>query len=202
MDFCYVWLRRLAPDTPFFDVEATKTDQDAVGSTTQAGVDLAEFTRRLSEVFGASTAALKAGGAFVFTYHHNDLDAYAPLVVAALDAGLLPTRLYGCPSEMRASKHIHGRNAATVDTVFVLRKPPFAETAVFGDVQPAVDARLAALRRAGLKPTAADRACVRHSLLAARAMSVLADGWNAHDHIDVRLDHAQAALRGRLAVAA
>jgi hypothetical protein len=42
--------------------------------------------------------------------------AYAPLVVACPDSGLTVTRLYGCPSEMRASTHNHGGNAATIDT--------------------------------------------------------------------------------------
>lgn len=199
MDYCFAWLRRLAPDTPYFDVDAAKTEQDAVGSTTEGGVDLVEFTRRLSEVFVASAAALKPGGAFIFTYHHNDLDAYAPLVVASLDAGLVPTRLYGCPSEMRQSKHIHGRNASTVDTVFVLRKPPVGLPA--REFSPAtgsaaVDARLAALRRAGLKPTAADRACVRHSVLAAQAMAALAESWTTDMEVGERMLDALCALRG------
>lgn len=204
MGFCYAWLKRLAPNTPYFDVETAMTDQDAVGSTTHAGVDLDEFTHRLSEVFCAATAALKPAGAFIFTYHHNDLDAYVPLVVAALDAGLVPTRLYGCPSEMRASTHIHGRNAATVDTVFVLRKPPVSTVATdFEQVKSAVDARLAAVRRSGLKPTAADRACVRHSVLAARAMALLAPTWEAGGgQSSERVVVALAALRGTVAVTA
>jgi hypothetical protein len=185
MDFCYAWLRRLAPETTFFDVPSAKTEQDAVGSVAEGGIGLVDFTGRLSEVFRASTEALKPGGAFIFTYHHNDLDAYAAPVVACLDAGLEPTRLYGCPSEMRASKHIHGRNAATVDTVFVLRKPPVPAdlTGAFATaaVGPAVAARLAALRRAGMMPTDADRACVRHSVLAARAMARLASTWDSDD---------------------
>jgi hypothetical protein len=198
MDFCFVWLRKLAPATPFFDVASAKTDQDAVGTGTEAGVGLAEFTRRLSEVYTAAANALKPGCAFVFTYHHNDLEAYAPLVVACLDAGLEPTRLYGCPSEMRASKHIHGRNAATVDTVFVLRKPPLPAELVHAfttvTVQAAVGARLSALRRAGMKPTAADRACVRHSVLAARAMARLAPTWDADAEMSTRVSRALEAL--------
>jgi adenine-specific DNA methylase len=194
MDFCYAWLRKLAPDTPFFDVPSAKTDQDAVGSVGDGVVGLIEFTDRLSEVFCASATALKPGGAFIFTYHHNDLEAYAPLVVACLDAGLEPTRLYGCPSEMRASKHIHGRNAATVDTVFVLRKPPIpAElTSTFSAIAVGrvVAARIAALQRAGMKPTDADRACVRHSVVAARAMARLAPIWEPEEATFERLDRA------------
>jgi putative DNA methylase len=198
MDFCYAWLRRLTPDTPYFDVPSAKTEQDAVGSANGVNVSLIEFTSRLSEVFCAATTPLKAGGAFIFTYHHNELSAYAPLVVACLDAGLTPTRLYGCPSEMRASKHIHGRKAATVDTVFVLRKAPVSVessgTLSTASVQSVVDARLAALRRAGLKPTEADRACVRHSVLAARAMADLAASWDTHCAASARVARALDAL--------
>jgi adenine-specific DNA methylase len=198
MNFCFTWLRKLAPDTSFFDVPSAKTDQDAVGTATQAGVDVVEVTRRLSKVYRAAATALKPSGAFIFTYHHNDLTAYAPLVVACLDAGLEPTRLYGCPSEMRASKHIYGRNASTVDTVFVLRKPPlpaglfcaFSSVAV----HTVVSARLAALRRAGMTPTSADRACVRHSVLAARAMAGLASSWDANAAATVRVARALEAL--------
>jgi hypothetical protein len=93
MDFCYAWMRRLAPDTPFFDVARTKTEQDAVGSADGVNVSLVEFTSRLAEVYCAAASALKPGGAFIFTYHHNELAADAPLVVACLDAGLTPTRL-------------------------------------------------------------------------------------------------------------
>jgi len=179
MDFCYAWLRRLAPDTAYFDVTHTKTDADAVGSVGSVG--LTEFAERLSEAYTAGARALRPGGAFAFTYHHNDLDAYAPLVVACLDAGLVVTKVLACPSEMRASTHIHGRNAATTDAVFVLRKPPLpaAVSAFNGDVDPNrfVGNRAQALRRAGLSVTAADRACLRHAALAARAMARLRDGW-------------------------
>jgi len=143
---------------------------------------LPEFAERLSEVFTASASALKPGGAFCFTYHHNELDAYAPLVVACLDAGLVPTALFVCPSEMRASTHIHARNASTVDSVFVLRKEPVPASVRRNfdelDVSRHIRARLDALRHAGVKTTAADRLCIRHAALAATAMARLADGWD------------------------
>ncbi len=62
MDFCYVWLRRLAPGTSYFDVQTAKTDTDAVGSDSAAGsVGSGEFTERLSEVFCAAANALQDG---------------------------------------------------------------------------------------------------------------------------------------------
>ena len=202
MDFCYAWLRRLAPATSYFDTPTAKTDSDAVGADTAAGVDLVEFTRRLSEVYVAAAHALRPGGAFIFTYHHNDPDAYAPLVVACADAGLTVTRLYGCPSEMRSSTHIHGRNAATIDTVFVLRKPPLpVPAASFASPGRFVAARVAALARAGLQPTDADRACLRHAHAAARAITEIARGWDPDAPVADRVATAIDALAGRVAVA-
>jgi hypothetical protein len=200
MDFCFVWLRKLAPETAYFDVTTAKTDQDAVGSASNRGADLAEFTRRLSEVYAAAATALKADAPFIFTYHHNDLEAYAPLIVACLDAGLVPTRLYGCPSEMRASTHIRGRNASTVDTVFVLRKQVAAEANpayLSLPVSALVALRVGALQRAELKPTDADRACLRHSVLAVRAMARLAETWDASLDVGERLLIALEALQSR-----
>ncbi len=186
MEFCYAWLRRLSPDTDFFDVAHAKTAEDAVGSAGQ--VDLSEFARRLGVVFVAATRALKPGGVFAFTYHHNELEAYAPLIVACLDAGLVPTKLFACPSEMRASTHIHGRHAATTDAVFILRKPPTAEPGAVDfvdiDVERYVAARIRALRRAGTSVSSADRVCLRYATLAARTMARLADDWRATDESD------------------
>jgi adenine-specific DNA methylase len=180
MDFCYVWLRRLAPATPYFKRSTAKTADDAVGSGGDEAVDIVEFTDRLSTVFAAATRALKPGAPFCFTYHHNELDAYAPLVVACLNAGLVPTAVYACPSEMRSSTHIHQRNAATVDTLFVLRKPPVAlGDEVAGDA--GVRTHLAALRRVGLQPTDADRDCLRSGQLAVQAMRALEADWSAMD---------------------
>jgi adenine-specific DNA methylase len=198
MDFCFVWLKRLAPKTSFFAAQTTKTDQDAVGSARDGGVDLAEFTRRLSGVYVAAAVALKPGAALAFTYHHNDLDAYAPLVVACLDAGLVPTRVFGCPSEMRASTHIRGRNASTVETVFILRKPPVPPGLAVEfhnlDIGSAVDGRMRALRRAGLTATDADRACLRHSMLAVRAIAQLESIWDAENGDEERVASALTAL--------
>lgn len=178
MDFCYVWLRRLAGSTSFFRGSTTKTEDDAVGSGGQDAVGIIEFTSRLSTVFEAATRALKPGAPFCFTYHHNDLDAYAPLVVACLNAGLVPTAIYACPSEMRSSTHIHQRNAATVDTLFVLRKLTGTLTETPSMIGAAgVRRHLAALRRVGLKPTDADRECLRNGQLTVHAMLELGTGW-------------------------
>lgn len=200
MDFLYAWLRRLEASR-HFDTPRAQTDEDAVGSTS---VDLAEFTRRLSGVYTAAAAALKPGGAFAFTFHHNDVAAYAPLIVACLDAGLIPTRLYACPGEMRASRHIHDRHASTVDAVFILRKPPVEMVSARAFAHPGrvVAARVAALERAGLRVSAADRTCLRSAALAMRAMARLAGHWRQQAPLAERLAAADAALRGESLITA
>lgn len=196
MDFCYVWLRRLA-DAPYFGPLHTKTVEDAVAP--RAGkAELADFTDKLSKIFIPAADALKPGGMFAFTYHHNELAAYAPLVVACLDAGLRPSRLVACPSEMRASTHIRNRQAATLDAVFILRKvdPDLHAPLLRPDASAAglAGARLRAMKRAGLTPTTADRRCMRYSAEAIVAIAALADTWDHTPSIEDRLMQALSAL--------
>lgn len=194
IDFCYVWLRRLAP-TAFFRLRSAKTADDAVGADRGAAVDIVEFTRRLSGVFVAAARALKADGAFCFTYHHNEIAAYVPLIVGALDAGLVPTAVFACPSEMRSSTHIYERNAATIDTLFVLRKRGAGVAAhKVADVGEEVARHVAAMRRAGLDVADADRDCLRSGQLTARAMIELASSWLPAEPLEERFARAQAAL--------
>jgi hypothetical protein len=65
--------------------------------------------------------ALKPGSPLVFTYHHNALNAYYPVAVAILDAGLTCSASLPCPGEMCASIHINGTGSSIIDTVFVSR---------------------------------------------------------------------------------
>src|SRR5262249_30609092 len=91
IDFCYVWLRQsLAAEFPQFRPASTRAADELPGNL-PLGRDLELFTQGLSEVFSRFAAALKPGAPFVFTYHHNEITAYVPLVVALLDAGLACT---------------------------------------------------------------------------------------------------------------
>jgi adenine-specific DNA methylase len=58
------------------------------------------FTTGLSGVFSNVSFGLKKNAPFVFTYHHNDINAYFPVAVAILDSGLSCTRVLPCPAEM------------------------------------------------------------------------------------------------------
>ncbi len=194
MDFCYAWLRRLMPDTSFFAQMTSKSEDEVTGNSTNGrGID--EFAERLSGVYQAAAKALKPGGPFAFTYHHNDLESYAALIVAVLDAGLVPITTLVCPSEMRGSIHINGSDSSCVDTVFVLRKPPVGAV---GDRDIPVNERLTAhvqnLVEAGLKVTNGDRRCIRHGILAEETMRALAPAWESTVSISGRMSIARARL--------
>jgi len=108
MDFCYVWLRKLLGSTfPEFRKESTRHQNELTGNINM-GRGLDHFTEGLSQTLRKATNALKPGRPLVFTYHHNQLDAYVPLAVAILDAGLVCSASLPCPAEMGASIHING----------------------------------------------------------------------------------------------
>lgn len=195
MDFCYAWLRKLVPETAFFQNSSAKSDSEVTGNQTQ-GRTLSGFAERLSEVYRAAAKALKPGGPFVFTYHHNSLDSYAAIVVACLDSDLVPITTMPCPSEMRGSIHISNTGSSRVDTVFVLRKPPAATPAeADAAIDDLVDEELQHLLDADLTVTDGDRRCLRFGLMAEAAMRRLAPGWDSGAPIEIRIERAASILR-------
>ncbi|MDQ3729176.1 MAG: DNA methylase [Actinomycetota bacterium] len=194
MDFCYAWLRRLMPDASFFAPPSAKSDAEVTGNTTHRR-DLAAFAGSLSAVYCAAADALKPGHLFAFTYHHNDLRSYAAVVVAILDAGLVPMTTIACPSEMRGSIHISNADSSRIDTVFVLRKPPAALPEI-PDAAPGerLGKQVQPLLDAGLTVSQGDRRCITYGLLADQALRRLAPSWEASAPISERLARSQATL--------
>src|SRR5205085_8805258 len=69
MDFCYVWLRRLAGDSePAFSNPTTR-HRNELTENASMGRGVEHFSEGLSQAFQNVSRALKAGGPFVFTYH-------------------------------------------------------------------------------------------------------------------------------------
>jgi len=130
---------------------------------------------------------------FVFTYHHNDPLAYAPLVVAVLDTGLTCTATLPVPGEMSASLHVAGTKSSILDSVFVCRTPG----AVDQD-QTTVGARLerdvTELARVPYKPTPGDIACLTAGHVAGAAIQQLRATWNPSIDLAERIDLATAEI--------
>ena len=196
MDFCYVWVRKLVnPENPVFQLRSTRNPDELTGNITMER-GLEHFTLGLSAVFQNMARALKPGGPMAFTYHHNKLEAYHPVIVAILDAGLTCSASIPCPAEMGASIHISGTGSSIVDTVFVCRSTGTIPRRWLAESPEQIAALvlddLEKLKIGGLKPTRGDIRCIIYGHLARLAVWRLRVAW----------DKAQSALTKLAAVAA
>jgi len=192
MDFCYVWLRKLAGSGhPEFASPTTRNTAELTGNVNM-GRDISHFTEGMSAAFRKATFRLKLGSPLVFTYHHNKLDAYVPLAVAIMDAGLTCSASLPCPAEMGASIHINGTASSVIDTVFVCRKTGLVPKKWVVDsaealavlVQDEVDALLAG----GLNATQGDIRCIVYGHLTRLAVWHLRSDWNRDLPTNERMD--------------
>ena len=182
MDFCYVWLRRLAGDEPEgFHRPSTRSPDELTGNITQAR-GLEHFTEGLSTIYSRMARALKPSAPLVFTFHHNKLDAYCAVGVAMLDASLVCSAALPCPAEMGGSIHIHGTNSSIIDTVFVCRDSGAApEVWLFETPERLVEIvgeDLADLAATGRIPTYGDTRCILLGHLTRMAVWNLRDTWS------------------------
>jgi adenine-specific DNA methylase len=183
MHFCYVWLRKLmGGDFPGLESLTTRHTGELTGNVT-AERGLAHFAEGLANVYTRMAHALKPGAPLVFTYHHNQQDAYLAVGMAILDAGLTCSASLPCPAEMGGSIHIHGTGSSIVDTVFVCRQRGTTPRSwLFHDASGLagiMSGELAELRAAGMKPTAGDIRCMALGHITRMAIWQLRPFWNA-----------------------
>jgi len=192
MDFCYVWLRKLAgKNVSEFAAPSTRHPGELTGNENM-GRGLEHFTEGLSSVFQKMASALKRGAPLVFTYHHNRIDAYYPAAVAILDAGLACSASLPCPGEMGASIHISGTKSSILDTVFVCRStgrvpakwivssPEGLADLVRGDLEK--------LKVPSFTATLGDIRCIIFGHLTRLAVWFLRKDWDSRLPTDHRLD--------------
>ncbi len=181
VDFNYVWLRRLVTDIDgVFGKPSTRNENELTGNITMER-GLAHFTEGLAAVFVNMAKALKPGAPLAFTYHHNTMEAYLPIIVAILDAGLTCSASIPCPAEMGASIHINGTGSSVVDTVFVCRSTGVVSRRLIvstpKEIARLVHADLERLRNGNLNPTHGDIRCVAHGHLVRLAIWNLRKDW-------------------------
>ena len=182
MQFCYVWLRKImGEDFPGLKLLTTRHADELTGNET-AERGPVHFAEGLANVYMRMTQALKPGAPLVFTYHHNQQDAYLAVGMAILDAGLTCSASLPCPAEMGGSIHIHGTGSSIVDTVFVCRKTGTTpRSGLFDDAEGLVrimSGELAELRAAGMKPTAGDIRCTALGHITRMAIWRLRPSWD------------------------
>jgi adenine-specific DNA methylase len=192
MDFCYVWLRRLVgPGGGEALMRTTTRSPDELTGNATMERDLAHFTEGMAAVFRRMAQALKSGRPLVFTFHHNTIEAYLPVAVAILDAGLACSASIPCPAEMGASIHINGTGSSVIDTVFVCRSTGSVPRATIVSspegIAGLVLKDLGALRVAGVKPTRGDARCVAFGHIARLAIWNLRRSWKAAQSVSRKL---------------
>lgn len=180
MDFCYVWLKKLlGADVQVFKAASTRNEAELTGNVNM-GRDLAHFTAGLANTFSNFASALKPGRPFAFTFHHNQLDAYIPVAVAILDAGLVCTVALPCPAEMGASIHINNTMSSIVDTVFVCRSTGTIPKRLLADASIAIAGFVAEDHSQLAKvyaPTQGDLRCILYGHIARLAVWHLRQSW-------------------------
>ncbi len=195
MDFCYVWLRKLlGSEMPEFAKPSTRHENELTGNVNM-GRGLDHFTEGISRTIRHAVAKLKPGKPFAFTYHHNQLDAYIPMAVAILDAGLVASASLPCPAEMGASIHINGTGSSVVDTVFVCRSTgSFPKRWLASDavgVAGIVKRDIDELAAGGLKATQGDIRCVSYGHLTRLAIWHLRTKWDMKRPVKERMKEVQ-----------
>ena len=185
MDFCYVWLREIVgKNLPAFSRDSTRTPDELTGNV-DMGRGLDHFTKGISAVFQKMSKALKKGAPLVFTYHHNTIEAYYPMAVAILDAGMICSASLPCPGEMGASIHINGTGSSIIDTVLVCRTTGLMQRKWLADspreLARIVENDLDHLRAGNVKPTRGDIRCVAYGHLTRLAIWSLRHNWNKNE---------------------
>lgn len=197
MDFCYVWLRQHMQSRPEFADASTRTPRElTVNETEGRGID--HFTGGVSRAYRTFAKGLKEGGPFVFTYHHNEIEAYFPIAVALLDSGLVCTSTLPSPAEMGASIHISGTTSSTLDTVFISRSRGRVQVKYF---TPTRDALERVLRRdledlieADLEPTKGDAYCLLLGHITRLAIWSVRDEWDSGLPVSEKLERVQSSF--------
>jgi hypothetical protein len=183
MHFCYIWLRRLmGREFPGLEQDTTRHEDELTGNDT-AERGLEHFAEGLANVYTRMAKALKLGAPLVFTFHHNQQDAYLAVGMAILDAGLTCSASLPCPAEMGGSIHIHRTGSSILDTVFVCRDRGTTPRAwLFRDADGLAGImakELEELRAAGMKPTAGDIRCAALGHITRMAIWQLRPSWDA-----------------------
>lgn len=192
MDFCYVWLRKLmGASVPEFEKPSTRHHNELTGNANM-GRGLDHFAGGISDTLRRATKKLKPGRPLAFTYHHNQLEAYLPLAMAILDAGLVCSASLPCPAEMGASIHINGTGSSVVDTVFVCRSTGRFPRKWLAEDAPGVAAvirqDIEMLADGGLKVTQGDLRCIACGHLTRLAIWNLRHQWDMKQPVLMRMD--------------
>ncbi|MFC7226799.1 DUF1156 domain-containing protein [Salinirubellus salinus] len=121
-DYFYVWLRECLQDEyEQFEPELVPKAREIV-SNRKSGKDEEFFVESLTNVFEESHRVLKQDGELLFTYHHNENEAWSVILEALIKSGFTVTGAYPVQSEMPNSPHIKDLDNAEYDILVFANK--------------------------------------------------------------------------------
>ncbi len=122
-DFFYVWLRLVLKDEyPWFEPPLSGRPAEVVKND-RLGKTVATFNRGLERVFRECHRVLKDDGLLAFTFHHNQVWAWAGIAEVILAAGFYVSAAPAVRSEGKSGYH-SSRGNIRYDAVLVCRKRP------------------------------------------------------------------------------
>jgi len=134
-DYYYVWLQQvLNEDYDEFDPELVPKAREIV-SNTSAGKDERFFIEGLSNVFSECHRVLKPDGELIFTYHHNENEAWSVILEALIDSGFTITGAYPVQSEYPNNTHINKLDNAEYDILIFANKQRVDEEITLTELQ-------------------------------------------------------------------
>ena len=134
-DYFYVWLREaLADDYEEFRPELVPKAREIVANNS-ANKDESFFVESLSNVFSECHRVLKDDGEMVFTYHHNENEAWSVILAALVDSGFTITGAYPVQSEMPNNPHISELDNAEYDILVYANKERVDERTTLSELQ-------------------------------------------------------------------
>jgi adenine-specific DNA methylase len=121
-DYFYVWLRECLKDQyDEFQPELVPKAREIVANSS-ANKDEEFFVESLSNVFSECYRVLKQDGEMVFTYHHNENEAWSVILEALIQSGFTITGAYPVQSEMPNNPHISELDNAEYDILIYANK--------------------------------------------------------------------------------
>ncbi|MWV64052.1 hypothetical protein GRS48_04325 [Halorubrum sp. JWXQ-INN 858] len=121
-DYFYVWLREcLKDDYEEFKSELVPKAREIVANKS-ANKDEEFFVESLSNVFSEANRVLKSDGEMIFTYHHNENEAWSVILQALIKSGFTVAGAYPVQSEMPNNPHISDLDNAEYDILIFANK--------------------------------------------------------------------------------
>ncbi|WP_281272895.1 DUF1156 domain-containing protein [Haloplanus rubicundus] len=121
-DYFYVWLSEcLEEEYKEFEPDLVPKAREIVANK-NANKGEEFFIQSLANVFSECHRVLKADGEMVFTYHHNENEAWSVILEALIKSGFTITGAYPVQSEMPNSAHISELDNAEYDILVYANK--------------------------------------------------------------------------------